>query len=314
MNKLSKISIIVPVYNEEKNIKKFLERTELSLKSINVDYEILFVLDPSTDSTFEIINDQIKLNKKIKLILLSRRFGQQAATMAGIHNCTGDNSVIIDCDLQDPPELIVDLFNKLQEGYDVVTAKRKKRYGETILKKIITKVGYWFLNKITDIQIPRDTGDFRIISKKVIGELKNINEPSFFLRGLVSYVGYKQTFVEYDREERFEGKGKYNRHIGSLKIAFDGIFGFTSKPLTFIFISGIFLCIFSIIISIYYLYQKIFTNIIPGLSSTIIFISFFSGIQLFSIGLIGEYVGRIYDEIKKRPNYIIDKKINFDND
>ena len=130
---------------------------------------------------------------------------------------------------------------------------------------------------------------------------------------MVSYVGYNQTFVEYDREERFDGEGKYNRYIGSLKIAFDGIFGFTSKPLTLVFISGIFLCFFSFTIAIYYLYQKIFTNIVPGLSSTIIFISFFSGIQLFSIGLIGEYVGRIYDEIKKRPNYIIDKKINFDN-
>tara|TARA_X000000950_G_C13787228_1_gene607796 strand:+ start:158 stop:1102 length:945 start_codon:yes stop_codon:yes gene_type:complete len=314
MNKQVKISIVVPVYNEEKNIKKFLERTVSSFKNIIVDYEILFVLDPSTDSTFDIIVDQIKLNNKIKLLTLSRRFGQQAATMAGIHNCTGDYCVIIDCDLQDPPELIVDLYNKLLDGYDVVTAKRKKRYGETVLKKIITKIGYRLINRITDIEIPKDTGDFRIISKKVINELKKINEPSFFLRGLVSYVGYNQTFVEYDREERFDGEGKYNRYIGSLKIAFDGIFGFTSKPLTFVFISGIFLCFFSFIIAIYYLYQKIFTNIVPGLSSTIIFISFFSGIQLFSIGLIGEYVGRIYDEIKKRPNYIIDKKINFDND
>ena len=307
------ISVVVPVYNEENNIETFTKRTVDILKSMDVKYEILFVLDPCTDNSFKKIQEQINDNNNIKMILLSRRFGQQAATMAGIHNCSGINCVIIDCDLQDPPELIKDLYARLKEGYDVVVAKRRTRKGETIIKKFINKVGYLIINKITDISIPRDTGDFRIISRKIIDELVKINEQSYFLRGLVSYIGYKQTFIEYHRNERSEDKGKYNRYFGSLKIGFDGIFGFSTKPLTFVFFMGLFLCFFSFLISIYYIYQKYFRDITPGLSSTIIFISFFSGVQLFSLGLIGEYIGRIYNEIKKRPNFIVDKKYNFDN-
>lgn len=311
MKKTVEISVIVPVYNESKSIELFTYKTVETIKALVVSYEIIFVLDPSSDSSLEKIQEQISKNSNIKLILLSRRFGQPAATMAGIHNCVGETSVIIDCDLQDPPELIAILYNKLKEGYDVVTAKRIGRQGETVIKKIISKLGYWLINKITDISIPRDTGDFRIISKKIINELKKINEQSFFLRGLVSYIGYKQTFIEYVRDKRIEDSGKYNKYFGSLKIAFDGIFGFSSKPLTYIFLFGICLSFFSFITALYYLYQKFFLNITPGLSSTIIFISFFSGIQIFILGIIGEYIGRIYNEVKKRSNYIIDKKINF---
>lgn len=311
MKKTVEISVIVPVYNEAKNIDSFTYKTVETIKALVVSYEIIFVLDPSSDSSLEKIQEHISKNSNIKLILFSRRFGQPAATMAGIHNCIGESSVIIDCDLQDPPELIASLYNKLKEGYDVVTAKRIGRQGETVIKKIISKLGYWLINKITDISIPRDTGDFRIISKKIINELKKINEQSFFLRGLVSYIGYKQTFIEYVRDKRKDDSGKYNKYFGSLKIAFDGIFGFSSKPLTYIFLFGICLSFFSFITALYYLYQKFFLNVTPGLSSTIIFISFFSGVQIFILGIMGEYIGRIYNEVKKRSNYIIDKKINF---
>lgn len=311
MKKTVEISVIVPVYNEAKNIDSFTYKTVETIKALLVSYEIIFVLDPSSDSSLEKIQEHISKNSNIKLILFSRRFGQPAATMAGIHNCIGESSVIIDCDLQDPPELIASLYNKLKEGYDVVTAKRIGRQGETVIKKIISKLGYWLINKITDISIPRDTGDFRIISKKIINELKKINEQSFFLRGLVSYIGYKQTFIEYVRDKRKDDSGKYNKYFGSLKIAFDGIFGFSSKPLTYIFLFGICLSFFSFITALYYLYQKFFLNVTPGLSSTIIFISFFSGVQIFILGIMGEYIGRIYNEVKKRSNYIIDKKINF---
>ena len=311
MKKLVEISVIVPVYNEAKNIELFTCKTVETIKALGVSYEIIFVLDPSSDSSLEKIQEHISKNSNIKLILFSRRFGQPAATMAGIHNCIGESSVVIDCDLQDPPELIASLYNKLKEGYDVVTAKRIGRQGETVIKKIVSKLGYWLINKITDISIPRDTGDFRIISKKIINELKKINEQSFFLRGLVSYIGYKQTFIEYVRDKRIDDSGKYNKYFGSLKIAFDGIFGFSSKPLTYIFLFGICLSFFSFITALYYLYQKFFLSVTPGLSSTIIFISFFSGVQIFILGIIGEYIGRIYNEVKKRSNYIIDKKINF---
>tara|TARA_B100000768_G_C11273669_1_gene374719 strand:+ start:928 stop:1863 length:936 start_codon:yes stop_codon:yes gene_type:complete len=310
---MSKISVVIPVYNEEENIKTFLERTVATINKIKIDYEILFIADPCEDKTEEIIKEHISENSKIKLIVLSRRFGQPAATMAGIQNITGDRCVIIDCDLQDPPELIFDMNKKIDDGFDVVLTKRKSRKGETIIKKIITKVGYIFIEKITDIKIPKDTGDFRIVSKKIIENLKKFKEPNAFLRGLVAYVGFKQTFIEYDRDERHEGNSKYNKYLGSIKIAFNGIFGFSSKPLFLMSILGFSFALLSFLVGIYYIIIKLIDpNVTPGLSSTILFITFFSGLNLFGLGLLGEYVGRIYDEVKGRPNFIIDKKFNFD--
>ena len=239
MNK--KISVVTPVYNEENNIKIFLERLISTLEKIDIDYEIIFVLDPSTDDTEKIILEFIKENKKIRLISLSRRFGQPAATMAGIQNITGDRCVVIDCDLQDPPELIYEMNIKIDEGYDAVLARRKSRKGETKIKKVITSIGYAFIEKITDISIPKDTGDFRILSKKVIDNLRKFREPNAFLRGLVAYIGFKQTFVEYDRDKRLSGNSKYNKYLGSIRIAFNGIFGFSSKPLFLMSIVGFFL-------------------------------------------------------------------------
>ena len=310
---LKKISIVVPVFNEEKNIKTFLKRIIETISKIELDYEIIFVLDPSDDNTENEIIESISKNKNIKLIVLSRRFGQPAATMAGIHNSSGDLCVIIDCDLQDPPELIFDMYSKILEGNDVVYAKRIKRKGETFIKKTISKVGYQIIEKISDVKIPRDTGDYRIITKKIINHLKELKETNAFLRGLVAYVGYKQDFVEYERDERQSGKSKYNKYLGSLKIAFNGIFGFSSKPLFLMSLIGFVFAFISFFIGIYYVYQKI-TNpfITPGLSSTILMITFFSGIQLLGLGLLGEYIGRIYDEVKNRPNFIINKKINFE--
>lgn len=306
------ISIVVPVYNEEANLLNFINRTVNVLHKKNISYEIIFAVDPSTDESVEIIKKQIENNKNIRMILFSRKFGQQVATIAGIKNCTGESCVVIDCDLQDPPEIIIDLYNEMNRGFDVVYAKRASRAGETFIKKIISKIGYYVINKITETNIPRDTGDFRIFSKKIINELKILKGKNFFLRGLISHIGYKQSYIEYNREERFSGHSKYNKYFGSFKIAFDGIFGFSSRPLYIMFILGLLLSIISFLVAIFYLYQKFFSNITPGLSSTVIFVSFFSGIQLFCLGLIGEYVGRIYDEVKKHPTYIIDKKINFD--
>ena len=310
---MSKISVIVPVYNEEKNINEFIKRTEISLSKTKLDYEIIFLLDPSTDNSEEIILNEIEKNKKIKLIVFSRRFGQPAATMAGMNYVSGSRCVIIDCDLQDPPELIYDLNKKMDEGYDVVLATRKSRQGETLTKKFITNVGYAFIEKITDIRIPKNTGDFRIISRRVIDNLKQFKEPNAFLRGLVAYIGFKQTSIEYNRERRFSGETKYNKYFGSLKIAFNGIFGFSSRPLFIMSIIGFIFAFISFFIGLYYIIVKfIDPSLTPGLSSTILFITFFSGLNLIGLGLLGEYVGRIYDEVKNRPNFIIDKKYNFD--
>ena len=306
------ISIVVPVHNESENIKPFLNTVESVLKKMEKSYEIIFVLDPSIDDTENIILEEIKRNKNIKLLTLSRRFGQPASTMAGIYNCKGSYCVIIDVDLQDPPELIEDMYKKINTGYEVIYAKRKTREGETAIKKVISSIGYYLINKLSDIQIPRDAGDYRIISRKVINQLKELNESHGFLRGMVAFVGYKQSFIEYDRKERLAGKSKYNKFFGSLKIGLNGLIGFSSRPLFLMSISGFIIAFLSFMLGLWYIFQKVSgINLTPGLTTTVILISFFAGVQLFGLGLVGEYIGRIYDEVKKRPKYIVDKKINF---
>src|SRR6056300_50662 len=264
----NKISILVPVYNEEKNILIFLSRLIKVLNKIGTDYEIIFLMDPSSDNTEKIIINEAIKNKKIKLIVFSRRFGQPSATMAGIHYLSGDRCVIIDCDLQDPPELIYDMYQKMNQGYDVVLARRKTRKGETLIKKLVTKIGYQLIEKITDIKIPKDTGDFRIISKRIIENLRKFKEPNAFLRGLVAYIGFNQTYIEYDRDQRLEGNSKYNKYLGSIQIAFNGIFGFSSKPLFLMSIIGFIFALISFSIGIYYLLIKLFDpSVTPGLPS-----------------------------------------------
>jgi polyisoprenyl-phosphate glycosyltransferase len=302
------ISIIVPIRNEEESIKPFLESATKVLDKINKPYEIIFSMDPSTDNTEKVILEEIQKNKKIKLLIFSRKFGQPAATLAGVHNSNGKYCVIIDVDLQDPPEVIEKMYKKILEGYDVVYAKRSSRKGETAIKKIVSSVAYFIINKISEINIPVDTGDFRIISRKVADELRKLSEGHGFLRGMVAFVGYKQSFVEYDRVPRFAGKRKYNKFFGSLKIGINGIVGYSSKPLTFLLGLGSLISLISLFFFVNYFFSE---NAEYGLIISIV--TFFAGIQLFGLGLVGEYVGRIYDEVKRRPNYIIDKKINFEN-
>ena len=310
---MTEISIVVPVHNENENIKPFLQRMEKILDKMKKTYEIIFALDPSSDNSEETILNEIKRNKNIKLLVFSRRFGQPAATIAGILNCKGSYCVIIDVDLQDPPEVIEQLYKKIVSGYEVVYAKRKNRKGETIFKKIISSFGYFLINKLSDVPIPKDTGDYRIITRKVINHLKELNESHGFLRGMVAFVGFNQSFIEYDRDHRRAGKSKYNKFLGSLKIGFNGLIGFSSRPLFLMSIVGFVIALLSFLLGIWYFFQKILgINLTLGLTTTVILISFFAGVQLLGLGLLGEYVGRIYDEVKKRPKYILDKKINFD--
>ena len=206
-----KLSIVVPVYNEENGIKPFLERTEKVVDDLGCDYEIIFSLDPSTDRTYEVIKENMKRNRHIKLITMSRRFRQAAATMAGVLNCTGDICVVIDVDLQDPPEVITDLVEKWREGYDVVYAQRIDRQGETKIRKIIDLTAYRVINFLSDVEIPVDTADFRLINRRVIEEIRKMPETNMFFRGMVSYVGFKQTAVRYHREAREADVSKYNR-------------------------------------------------------------------------------------------------------
>lgn len=306
------ISLIVPVYKEEANIRPFLARAEKVFEDMGKTYEIIFALDPSPDRTEEVILEEINRNQNIKLMVFSRRFGQPAATMAGILGCTGKTCVVIDVDLQDQPELIEQMYAKLSEGYEVVYAKRRSRKGETLVKRIISYVGYSLINKFSDVQIPRNTGDFRIMTRRVIEELRRLNESHGFLRGLVAYVGFKQAFIEYDRDERYAGKGNYNRLTGSLKIGLNGLISFSSRPLFVMSISGFILAGLSFLLGAWYVTQKLMgIDLTPGLSTTVLVVSFFAGVQLLGLGLIGEYVGRIYDEVKQRPMYIVDRKVNF---
>lgn len=306
------ISIVVPVYKEENNIRPFLARAEAVCERMGKSYEIVFALDPSPDRTEEVILEEINRNPSIKLLVFSRRFGQPAATMAGILSCTGDTCVVIDVDLQDQPELIEQLYGKLAGGYEVVYAKRISRKGETLIKRVISHVGYSVINKLSDVNIPRNTGDFRIMTRRVIEELRRLNETHGFLRGLVAYVGFKQAFVEYERDERFAGQGNYNRLTGSLKIGLNGLVSFSSRPLFMMSIAGFFLAGLSFLLAGWYVLQKLIgVNLTPGLPTNVLLISFFAGVQLLGLGLLGEYVGRIYDEVKRRPMYIVDRKVNF---
>ena len=214
-------------------------------------------------------------------------------------------------DLQDPPELILTMHTKLQEGYEVVYAKRESRKGETLIKRFVSYVGYALINKLSDVEIPRNTGDFRIMSRRVIEELRRLKDVHGFLRGLVAYVGFKQAFVEYHRDERFAGKGNYNRFFGSLKIGLNGLISFSGRPLQLMSILGFCFSGFSFLLGAWYVLQKLLGfNLSPGLSTTVLLVTFFAGIQLLSLGLLGEYIVRIYDQVKQRPMFIVDKTID----
>jgi dolichol-phosphate mannosyltransferase len=307
------ISIVVPVFKEESNILPFLERLLPVIESISTQTEVIFALDPSPDKTEEVIIEISNQNSQIKLLKMSRRFGQPAATMAGLAYSTGKRVVVIDVDLQDPPEIILELNRKMNEGFDVVYATRRTRDGETIIKKIFAKFGYKVINSLSDVQIPKNTGDFRIMSRRVVDEICGLNEKHGFLRGLVAYVGFNQTGIYYDRDSRHTGKGNYNRYLGSMRIGLNGLVGFSAKPLNIMSVFGGAIAGFSFLLGGWYILQKILgVSLTPGLSTTVILISFFAGIQLLSLGLVGEYISRIYDEVKNRPMYIVEKRVGFD--
>ena len=291
-------------------------RISVVLKNIeNYDYEIIFVNDGSKDKTLEILENISKKDSNVKIISFSRNFGHQAAVTAGIKYVTGDAVVIIDADLQDPPELIPDMLKKWEEGYEVIYGKRKTRKGESAFKLLTAKMFYKTLNALSDVEIPKDTGDFRLVDKKVIDVVNSMPEHNKFLRGLFSWVGFKQTAYEYERKERFAGKTKYPLKK-MLKLAADGIISFSTKPLKLVGGLGIIAIILSLLILIYSLISYIFqlNNLTAGWTSIMVAITLFSGVQLLSIWVMSEYIARIYDETKNRPQYIVDKKINIDDE
>jgi polyisoprenyl-phosphate glycosyltransferase len=305
------ISVVVPVYKEEDNIRPFLARTVPVLEKLG-SYEIVFALDPSPDRTEQILREEIDRNPNIGLMVFSRRFGQAAAVMAGILNCRGQWCVVIDVDLQDPPEMIEELWRKAQEGFDVVRARRESRAGETLLRRMVTETGYRLINSIADVPIPRNTGEFRIMSRRVIEELRGLSESHGFLRGMVALVGFPQTEILFARAARNIGAGNYNRYIGSIKIGFDGIIGFSTVPLRMMVFAGFGIALLSALaIFIVIILKIIHGNEYPmGTPTITILVLFMGGVQLTAIGVLGEYIGRIYDEVRRRPLYIIERAIN----
>lgn len=311
---MKKISVVVPMYYEEEVVEECYTRLNNVFKELNTyDYEFIFVNDGSKDRTLELL-EKIAINdKKVKIISFSRNFGHQCAVTAGLKFTTGDAVIIIDADMQDPPELIKEMIDLWEEGNEVIYAKRKARRGESRFKLFTAKMFYRVLDGLSDVKIPQDTGDFRLADKKVINVINDLPEHNKFLRGLFSWVGYKQIPIEYERKERFAGKTKYPLKK-MLKLAIDGIISFSNKPLKILGVIGIFSIIISFGILVYSLISYLFklNNLTAGWTSLMVTITFFSGVQLLSIWLMSEYISRIYDESKGRPQYIIDKTINIE--
>ena len=301
------ISIVVPIYNEEKNIPILYERLKTAANAISSNHELIFVNDGSKDASFFELMKLAEKDKRVFYINFSRNFGHQIAVTAGLDYSKGDAVVIIDGDLQDPPELIPELYAKHKEGYEVVYAQRIKRKGESWFKKMSAKWFYRILRKVTHIEIPVDTGDFRLIDRKVVECLKQMPEQNKFLRGQIAWIGFNQTAVHFERQERIHGKTNYP-FSKMLKLALDGITSFSDKPLAFVTRAGLFISLVSFLIILYAVFSHfVLDRTIQGWTSLIISSMFIGGIQLISIGIIGEYISRINKNILNRPLYIVGK-------
>jgi len=306
------LSIIVPVYKEEKNIPEFLRRVQAILAPITGEYEIIFSMDPSPDRTEAVILAHRAADERIKLLKFSRRVGQPMATLAGLEYSRGDAVIVMDVDLQDPPELITDMVARWREGYDIVLPQRRQRTGEPWLKKLVSAVGYKVINKIADVSIPPNTGDFRLMSRRVVSELVKLRESHGFLRGMVAVVGFRQTLLPFDRPARHAGETNYNRFLGSLRIGFNGIFCFSTYALQLSTILGFIIAGGSFLLTAIYLFYKLMGwTILWGNPTLVILVSFLGGIQLISVGILGEYIGRIYEEVRGRPRFIVDQAVGF---
>lgn len=290
------LDIIVPVFNEESCINETIKHLENVRENLNseLDVNFVFVNDGSKDETANIIATYGQNNKYVKLINFSRNFGHQIAVTAGLDNTNADYVAIIDADLQDPPELIIDMYNKTKDGYDIVYGKRLKRENETAFKKFTAFAFYRVLNYMCDIDIPKDTGDFRLMTKPVVDTLKNMPEHHRFIRGMVPWTGFKSTPIMFNRDERFAGETKYPLSK-MLKLASNAIFSFSTKPLKVFYVIGILLLFLAIL----------------NISNVYLTSLFLVGaLQLFGMGLLGEYLGRIFDDVKDRPLYVVKNKIN----
>jgi len=315
-----KISVVIPTYRSEDNLPILLDRLYEILTNEVDDFEIIVVNDNSPDNTLHYLRRIVIQHPKIKVISLARNFGQQIAISAGLKYITGDAAIVMDDDLQDPPEFIPHLINKWKEGFDIVYAIKKNRK-EGFFKRLGYKMFYKMLDKLSEINVPKDSGDFSIMSRHVIELLNGMPERDRFVRGLRAWVGFKQIGIECDRGKRYSGKPAYT--ISKiLKLSLDGIFSLSNKPLKVTTWAGFMISLFSFLAMIITIIQKIVTYyypdnalaVWPGMSSILLSILFLGGVQLISIGILGEYIGRIFNEVKQRPMYIIKETIGINID
>jgi glycosyltransferase involved in cell wall biosynthesis len=310
---MTMLSIVVPVYKEERNISEFVTQVASVMEGVTDDYEIIFTLDPSPDRSEEEILRARESNSRVKMLKFSRRFGQPMATLAGLQYSLGEAVIVMDVDLQDPPELIPELIAKWREGYDVVCAQRRGRAGEPFVKKLVAWLAYRAIKGLSEVDIPPNTGDFRLMSRRVVSELNKLKESHGFLRGMVALVGFKQTSILFDRPARFSGVGNYNRFTGSLRIGINGLVCFSGKLLFFTSVTGFLIVTGAVCLGAVCAFMEI-TG--AGCSMEhpvlVVLILLLAGVQLLGIGLLGEYVSRIYDEVKGRPKFIVDRAEGFD--
>jgi len=300
-----RFSIVAPAYNEEEVLPEFYRRVREAMDSIGEPWELILVNDGSRDNTLAVMRELHAHDPRVKVISFSRNFGHQLAITAGLDYAEGDAVIIIDADLQDPPEVIRDLIEKWREGYDVVYAIRKERKGESWFKEWTAKLFYRLIYRITDVEIPKDTGDFRLMDRKVVEALRTMRERNRFMRGLSVWVGFKQTGVYYVREPRFAGETKYPLRK-MLKFALDAITSFSYVPLQLATYFGFTIAAISLIGMVIAVYLRLTTGrALLGQATTLVAVLFLGGIQLIFLGIIGEYLGRIYDEVKARPLYVV---------
>jgi dolichol-phosphate mannosyltransferase len=307
------LSVVVPLYNEELVINEMHKRLSGVLREAVDSYEVVLVNDGSRDRTVELAREICARDRTMKLVNLSRNFGHQLAITAGMDRCSGRCVIIIDADLQDPPEVIPAMLAKWREGCQVVYGVRAKRRGESWFKKVTAKLFYRGLRRMTAVEIPVDVGDFRLMDRRVLGEFLKMREQARFVRGMVSWLGFKQGYVTFEREERFAGETKYP-FKKMVKFAVDGVLSFSQVPLKVASAFGFLSAGVSFLFMIYGFVQKYFfpETAVPGWASTFSAILFIGGVQLICLGILGEYVGRIYEEVKKRPLYIVQEEINFE--
>jgi glycosyltransferase involved in cell wall biosynthesis len=306
------LSIVVPLFNEENNVDQFFQRLLPVLESQHLIYEVICINDGSTDGTLERLLSYHRNNPQIKLINLSRNFGKETALTAGLHYSCGRAVILLDADLQDPPELIKDLLAEWREGYDVVYAVRRKRHGEPLMKRLTANLFYRVINLFSETPIPRNTGDFRLLDRRVVEVLNQIPERTRFMKGLFAWVGFKQTGIIYDREPRHLGKTKWN-FWNLWNYALDGITLFSTSALKMWSYLGVGISLLAFVYAMFLIIRTlILGRDVPGYASIMVALLFLGGLQLISLGVIGEYLGRVYAEVKRRPLYIVSESYGFE--